>query len=108
MIIGYFDYIVFAILLLLNSIYWRKLVSIKMGCLVGGLMFGLVLPMISMHLEIQRVARTIGIIDNFEVVYTYFKYPIYWFVGMAQLLVLTIKWGYTDQETVHRLKRNRK
>lgn len=59
----------------LNVKFRKVLISEKVGCLVGGLLFGFILPLISQFIEIKRVQSTIGIIDNFEVLYTYLVVP---------------------------------
>ena len=94
MIFGYFDYVIIGILILLNIIYWKKEINAKIGCIAGVILFGFLLPLISQIIEVKRVQWTIGIIDNFEVLYTYLKFPIYWIIGIAQGLIISIKWGY--------------
>jgi len=94
MIFGYFDYVIIGILILLNIIYWKKEINAKIGCIAGVILFGFLLPLISQIIEVKRVQWTIGIIDNFEVLYTYLKFPIYWIIGITQGLIISIKWGY--------------
>lgn len=84
MIIGYFDYIVLGVLIILNILFWRKTIKRKIGCLLGGLLFGIALPIVSMSIEIDRVTEEMDIIDNFTLLYTYFKFPIYWVTGALQ------------------------
>lgn len=91
MILGYFDFLILAILFYLNIRFWKKQMEFLPGCLGGGLLFGLVLPIISMMVELQRVKMTIGIIDNFEVLYTYLRFPTYWIIGIIQAIVTLIK-----------------
>lgn len=57
------------------------------GGLVGVLLFGFLLPFISQVIEVQRVKMTIGIIDSFEVLYTYLRYPTYWSLGIIQVVI---------------------
>lgn len=84
MIIGYFDYIVLGVLIILNILFWRKTIKRKIGCLLGGLLFGIALPIVSMSIEIDRVTEEMDIIDNFTLLYTYLKFPIYWITGALQ------------------------
>lgn len=100
MIIGYFDYIVFGILIFLNIKFWKKEISGKTGCIVGGLLFGFLLPLISLIIEVQRVKMTIGIMDNFEVLYTYLKFPTYWIIGIAQTILIGIKLSLKKENKV--------
>ena len=62
-----------------------------MGCIVGGFLFGLVLPLISIIIEVYRVKTTIGIMDNLEVLYTYLRFPMYWAIGVVQVVISGIK-----------------
>lgn len=88
MIIGYFDYIIIGILIFLNIKFWKKDISGKTGCLVGGLLFGFFLPFISIIIELQIVGEWM---DSFEVVYTFLKFPTYWIVGIIQIIIIGIK-----------------
>ena len=84
MIVGYFDYAIIGVLLILNLFFWNKRIKRKIGCLIGGVLFGLALPFISMSIEIDRVTKEMEVIDNFTLLYTYFKFPIYWIIGGLQ------------------------
>ncbi len=96
MIIGYFDYIIIGILLLLNIKFWKTKFEGKTGCWVGGILFGFILPLISLTIEVQRVKITIGITDSFEVLYTYLKFPTYWIIGIVQSIITGIKLSYME------------
>lgn len=100
MIIGYFDYLVIGILIFLNIKFWKKEISGKTGCSVSGILFGFLLPLISLIIEVQRVKMTVGIIDNFEVLYTYFRFPTYWIIGIIQTVIIGVKFSLKkdDQE----------
>jgi|SRR5690606_28225681 len=106
MIIGYFDYIIIGILIFLNIKFWKKRVNQKTGCIVGGLLFGFLLPLISMIIEVQRVKMTIGIIDNFEVLYTYLRFPTYWIMGVVQAIVSGIKFSLIKSDQQNEFDQN--
>lgn len=89
MIIGNFDFVVIGILVLLNILTRGKKIKNNIGCLIGGLIFGLIVPIISQKLEIDRVASEREILDNFTLLYTYFKFPIYWIIGAIQIAVIS-------------------
>jgi len=91
MIIGSFDFILFAVLICMNVVLWGKKVKYNIGCLAVVLIFGLALPISSMKLEIDRVASEREILDNFTLLYTYLKFPIYWIIGAIQIAILTNK-----------------
>ncbi len=88
----------------LNVKFRKVLISEKVGCLVGGLLFGFILPLISQFIEIKRVQSTIGIIDNFEVLYTYLRFPTYWFLWIIQLMVFGKRWKPKARYEVHETK----
>jgi uncharacterized protein YqhQ len=93
MVVGNFDIITIVTLLLVNFIFWKKRnksVHRNIGCLLGILIFGLLLPAISQKLEIDRVVSSHGkVLDNFELLYTFMKFPIYWIVGIIQIILIS-------------------
>ena len=88
MLIGYFDYVVIGILIFVNIKYWKTNIEKKVGCILGGLMFGFLLPFISMIIELQIVGEWM---DSFEVVYTILRFPTYWIIGIIQIIIIGIK-----------------
>lgn len=89
MIIGYFDFVVIGTLVLINVLTIRKKIKSNIGCLIIGLIFGLILPIISQKLEVDRVANGRVIFDNFTLLYTYFKFPLYWIIGIILISMIT-------------------
>ena len=88
MLIGYFDYLIIAILIFLNIKYWKSNFEKRVGCLLAALIFGLVLPFISMIIELQIVGEWM---DSFEVVYTFLRFPTYWIIGIIQMVIIGIR-----------------
>ena len=89
--IGYFDYIIFIALIILNIIFWKKDFS---SCLVYGviiLLFGAIFPVISSFIDVRIYTSDKQIVDNFELLHNYLKFPLYWGVGLVQLLILRFK-----------------
>lgn len=95
MIIGYFDYIIIGILIILNIKFWKKEINGKIGCLVGGLLFGFFLPFVSMIVELQIVGEWM---DSFEVAYTFLRFPTYWIIGIIQIIIVGIKLSIKPDE----------
>lgn len=95
MLIGYFDYFIFVILIFLNIKYWKTNYKTKKGCVFGVLLFGFLLPFISMIVELETVGQWV---DSFEVVYTYLRFPMYWIIGVFQIVVILIKQGVKNKE----------
>jgi hypothetical protein len=88
MLIGYFDYLIIAILIFLNIKYWKRNFEKKIGCLLVFILFGFVLPFISMIIELQIVGDWM---DSFEVVYTFLRFPTYWVIGIIQMIIIGIR-----------------
>lgn len=84
-----FDFIVISSLLVLNFLILKIKLKKNIGCLITGLIFGLVLPLISIKLEINKVTAERQILDSFELLYVYFRFPIYWIIGIIQLFALS-------------------
>jgi hypothetical protein len=99
MIVGYFEAIVLVMLVLVNIFFWKKSIKQNVGCLITGLLFGLILPMISQKIEIERVTSEREIWDNYELLYTFLRFPIYWIVGAIQSAVFTNKNSVLKQDS---------
>lgn len=86
------DITTFVILVVLNIIFWKKL---KPSCLVSGalfLMFGIILPLMSSEREVGRnVAINGPAMDNFELMYTFSIFPVYWLIMGIQIMILISK-----------------
>jgi hypothetical protein len=53
MLIGYFDYLILLGLLYLNYKYWHRPLSYWPVCLIGLVVFGVLLPFLSMKAELR-------------------------------------------------------
>jgi hypothetical protein len=91
MAIGYFDYIVFITLIILNIVFWKKDFTSCLAYCIIALLFGIIFPLVSSFIDIKIYTSGKKIVDNFELLYNYLKFPIYWGIGLLQLLVLRIK-----------------
>ena len=90
MLIGYFDYIVFGTLTLFNVFLWNKKPKRCIGCLISGILFGIVLPFISMKIEIIKVRSEHEALDGYELLYTTLRFPMYWFFGIVQAVLFYV------------------
>ncbi len=91
MSIGCFDYIIFIVFIVLNIVFWKKDIT---SCLAYGiviLLFGIILPVVSSFIDIRIYTSGKTIVDNFELLHNYLKFPLYWGVGLFQLLILRFK-----------------
>lgn len=88
LIVGYFDIFIIASTTIIDVIYWKKTNNnFVFGCL-NLMLFSLFFPLISIFIEVGRVQFSRGFIDNFEVVYTLLKFPLYWCLGVIQIIFL--------------------
>ncbi len=65
-----------------------------MGCVFGGILFGILFPFCSMFIELAIVESNGGWMDSYEVVYTSLRFPTYWIIGIIQAIVTGIKLNY--------------
>lgn len=82
---------VIGILVLVNFLIWPKKIPTNYGCLIGGFIFGLILPIISQKIEIDIIASEREILDNFTLLYTFLKFPFYWILGGIQMAIISNK-----------------
>ncbi len=90
MLFGYFDLILIIVLIFFNYCFWKKF-SIFNNCLPSAIffaLFGIVLPLISIFIEVQ-VNSSPGD-DSFNLLYVYFRFPVYWVIGIIQLIIISI------------------
>jgi len=85
-----YDYIVLTVLLLLNLIFWKVRIKGRIGCLIPVILFGIILPGISMSIEVNHFmdGKDANNVEDFELLYIYSRFPLYWSVGALQILLL--------------------
>jgi len=59
--------------------------------LVIFLLFGFIIPFFSINFEIQKVTKNVKKIDSFTLLYTYLRFPIWWFFGISEVIFLRYK-----------------
>lgn len=78
----------------------------RWGCLpylAVGLLFTCLVPNCSSYVEVQRVVAQNGHDDSFTLLYTLFRFPLYWALGVVQLLVMLwhdLRTHQADQEAL--------
>ncbi len=91
MFLGLFDYIILLIIFIFNIGIWKYKI-IKNSNLVFHLvifmLFGFTIPYFSIDFEIQKVTKNLKEIDSFTLLYTYFRFPIWWFLGILEIIYL--------------------
>jgi len=86
MLIRIFDIVVILLLIFINIKFWNK----KWGSLVqilGTLLYVFVLPIISMKIEAEIISRKYEIVDGFNFLYAFFRFPLYWILYFLQLII---------------------
>lgn len=92
MLIGYFDYAVLLGLLYFNYIYWKRKLNWLLVSLVGVVVFGVLLPVLSIQAELYVNGPKPGdIVDGFNYWYVELRFPMYWGLFILQCLVLLLK-----------------
>ena len=86
------DLTLFGLLILVDILLWKKNIS---HCLYYALflfLLGFVLPLWSSGREVDRnVAINGPAMDNFELVYVFLVFPVYWLLLLLQLIYMAIK-----------------
>lgn len=102
MVLGCFDFAFVVVWIGIMLLYLKsKKSNTFMGCAIMFILFGIVLPFISASIEIDRVTSKwseLEIHDNFELLYVYLKFPVYWGFGVIQLIVLAAKNSKNEEE----------
>lgn len=91
MLLGLFDYIILVIIIIFNIRVWKYKI-IKKGNRIFYLsillLFGFVIPFFSIDFEIKNATVNSKEIDNFTLLYTFFRFPTWWFFGVVEVLFL--------------------
>ena len=93
-LINGYDLIIITIIIIANILYYAKLRKLKtskpIGCLIEILLlilFSIAFPLISIHFEIKLSVAKVPMTESFNLLYTFFRFPLYWSIGIIQLLV---------------------
>ncbi len=96
-LINGYDLIIYTIIIIANILYYIKFRNIEVSKSIGFVfhftlffLFAFVLPIITIGFEISIETSKYKIIDNFNLLYTYFRFPIYWFIGFIQFVIYKI------------------
>ncbi len=91
MFFGTFDYIILALIFIFNVGVWKYKIIKKCNWilyLVTFLFFGFIIPNFSMDFEIQKAIKGQPYVDNFTLLYTFFRFPIWWLIGALEIIFL--------------------
>lgn len=88
MFVGIFDFYMLIIVFIFNYAVWKHKIIRKCSWkinLAAFLLFGLVFPLLSIDIEIAVISNEIQNIDNFTLLYTLFRFPIWWLIGILEV-----------------------
>lgn len=89
--LGPFDIVILIAVIFYNYYQRNDKINKTQFILLALPVFGLALPLVSMMIEIALVKMTKGVTDSLETLYTFLRFPIYWILGVIQILVIAIK-----------------
>lgn len=91
MLFGTFDYIFLTFIFIFNIGVWKYKIIKKRNWvlyLIAFLFFGFIIPFFSMDFEISKVTKDQTNVDGFTLLYTYFRFPTWWFIGVLEIVFL--------------------
>jgi hypothetical protein len=91
MIIGTFDIVLIATILVLNIVFRKWIMQQKIGCLAIIVLFGLILPLGSMMMEANRILAARKVCETHDVselLYLFIKFKLYWIIGIIQVIAI--------------------
>jgi len=97
MLLGQYDNYILGAILLINGIIWISKIEVQFNWKVNVLLiilFGFVLPYLSALLERQYVYETHEMVDGFNLLYLFFRWPTYWVIGFFEFSFLKIRSYY--------------
>jgi len=93
MFFGTFDYIILALIFIFNAGVWKYKIIKKRSrvlYLIAFLFFGFIIPFFSMDYEIQKAIKGQPFVDNFTLLYTFLRFPIWWLIGFLEIIFLKV------------------
>ena len=95
------EYITTIILIVFNLLFWKRnfLKSVKKVWIIvfWFLLFAGILPILSIIIEIIQVNTEYEIVDGFNLLYLYFRFPTYWIIGWIELLIAALIGKHHDK-----------
>lgn len=88
---GKFDFFVLFLILIFNLFYYYNIRIIKLHTSIYILFFIiiiLIIPYVSGVIEARNAVKLNGIVDGFNLVYCFFRFPIWWLIGFGELIII--------------------
>jgi hypothetical protein len=87
----YFDILLLLIIIIINTLIWRfriiRVFNWKVVLIAIALVFFL-FPYVSAKFEAANVFRKYDLVDDFNLLYIWLTWPIWWIIGIIELFVL--------------------
>ena len=91
MFFGTFDYIILTLIFIFNIGVWKYKIIKKRNWilyLIAFFLLGFITPSFSIGFEIDKATESEPVIDNFTLLYAYFRFPIWWFISVIEVFIL--------------------
>lgn len=88
----YYDIVFFFLILAINIYIFKSKQDIKINRFVKTavfLLFFIVIPYISNTIETRNIYKKFTIVDSFNLWYLIFKFPVWWTIGILEILYLS-------------------
>lgn len=93
LLFNYYDFLILIVVITSSIILNKKRVNLinKRLAIVFKVLFLFVfIPYLSIQIEINNAVAKKSIDDSFTLLYTFFKIPIWWFIGIVVLFYLSL------------------
>lgn len=93
LLFNYYDFVLLVVLIIGLAILkkkYEKFINKKLVIVFKIFLLFIFIPYLSMQIEINNVVAKNGIDDSFTLLYTFFKIPIWWFIGIIILFFNSI------------------
>ncbi len=89
----YFDFLLVFILILVNIFLHKTNLITKIDWKLKLLLFIIlfvVIPIISVNKEVSNAYKKFITVDDFNLIYIFFKFPIWWLIGVIEIFIIRI------------------
>lgn len=97
-----FSYSDFLILISFNFVLYflHKKRGFELNKVITGVLLLIIIPLISAKIELAHVHDKFEIVDGFNILYVYLKFPVWWLIGILNLYLINTyyrgkKWSKT-------------
>ncbi|KPE51866.1 hypothetical protein [Chryseobacterium indologenes] len=86
----FFSYSDFLLLISFNLILYvlHRKKGFKLNKVITGILLFIIIPLISCKIELANVHNKFEIVDGFNVLYVFLKFPVWWLIGILNLYLI--------------------